>query len=39
VIFSLQALQPKLCAHLLYPPVCYMPCPSHLFWFDHPNNI
>jgi hypothetical protein len=19
--------------------VCYMSCPSHLPWFDHPNNI
>ena len=21
------------------PHTCYMPCPSHTSWFDHPNNI
>jgi hypothetical protein len=30
--------QIPLCIFII-PQACHMPCPSHLTWFHHPNNI
>ena len=30
---------PKPCLHLSFPHTCYMPRPSHYYWFDHLNDI
>jgi len=39
LISSLHVLGPKFCTHFFLSQACYIPCPSHLSQFGHPNNI
>jgi len=39
VVTSLHVFRLKFCVHFPLPHACYVPCPSHPPWMDHPNNI